>query len=478
MASEPVRINRPLIAHWTFDEPSGGECLDSSASGHHAGPERKQAPGFRRTEGVFGGAVEMAGPHNLRVPGKPQFAGLRKVSFCAWVMPTDLAQYREIFRKEDGDRRVLFSFQDNGTHLALGLNVGGYVECDAEIDPVRLLDGTWHHAAATFDGQWMRVYLDGRQIGALERRGAIVAGGNAPGCIGSSNGGECFQGAMDDLRVYSDALTPEEIALVYRSGLQSVQRHAREMDQRVQSVYKRGASFAETLAGLRLSSANSINIGRLLPQSFYYIASYLSVTRAADDPVVFSVPSGNLGNLTAGVIAQRMGLPVRRFIAASNLNDVLPSFLSKGEYRARAAMRTLSNAMDVGDPSNFPRLFALHGGSLTTMRENLAGIVIDDRRTRETIRDVYARTGYLLDPHGAVGYAAAREFAGIERAGAPVVALATAHPAKFGDAIAEELGFSPPLPAGHRDWAERPHVALELPDTEYASFRAYLVSEA
>ncbi|MBE3072919.1 MAG: threonine synthase [Acidobacteria bacterium] len=236
------------------------------------------------------------------------------------------------------------------------------------------------------------------------------------------------------------------------------------------------AFLDETLAGLRLSSANSINIGRLLPQSFYYIASYLSVTRAADDGVVFSVPSGNLGNLTAGVIAQRMGLPVRRFIAASNVNDVLPSFLANGEYRARSAVRTLSNAMDVGDPSNFPRLFELHGGSLTAMRENLAGIAIDDQRTRETIRDVYARTGYLLDPHGAVGYAAAREFARTRRAGAPVVTLATAHPAKFGDALAEELGFSPPLPAGHQDWAERPNVALELPDAKYVSFRAFLVS--
>ncbi len=250
-ASKPVRVNRPLIAHWSFDEPSGGDFLDSSGNGHHASPERNQAPGLRRTEGVFGGAVELAGPHNLRVPRQPQFAGLRKVSFSAWVMPIDLAQYRELFRKEDGDRRVLFSFQDNGTHLSLGLHVGGYVECDAEIDPARLLDGTWHHCAATFDGQWMRVYLDGKEIGSLERPGTIAAGGNAPGCIGSSSGGECFQGAMDDLRIYADALSAEEIALVYRSGLESIQRFSREMDKHVQAVYARGASFAETLAGLR-----------------------------------------------------------------------------------------------------------------------------------------------------------------------------------------------------------------------------------
>jgi len=234
----------------------------------------------------------------------------------------------------------------------------------------------------------------------------------------------------------------------------------------------------QSLAGLRLSSANSINIGRLLPQSFYYFASYLAVTRTTGDPVVFSVPSGNLGNLTAGVLAERLGLPVQRFVAASNRNDVLPEFLATGRYRARPAVPTLSNAMDVGDPSNFPRLLALHDGSADEMRKNLAGIVIDEQLTRRTIREVHARTGYLLDPHGAVGYAAACEFARALRVPVPLVTLATAHPAKFGDVIAEELGFSPPLPAGHEDWSERPILARELADTEYAGFRAYLLSEA
>ena len=238
-------------------------------------------------------------------------------------------------------------------------------------------------------------------------------------------------------------------------------------------------AFADAaLASLRLSSANSINIGRLLPQSFYYVASYLAVTKTTGEPVVFSVPSGNLGNLTAGVIAQRLGLPIPRFVAASNRNDVLPEFLATGNYRARPAVPTLSSAMDVGDPSNFPRLFELHGHSVTAMRRNLAGFAIDEPTTRRTIRELYARTWYLLDPHGAVGYAAACEFARADEGTAPIVTLVTAHPAKFGDAISEELGFAPALPAGHEGWAGRPILATDLADTEYDSFRRWLLAQS
>ena len=231
----------------------------------------------------------------------------------------------------------------------------------------------------------------------------------------------------------------------------------------------------EALTALGLSSANSINIGRLLPQSFYYFASYLAVTQKTGEPVIFSVPSGNLGNLTGGVLAQRLGLPVARFLAASNRNDVLPEYLATGKYRARPAIQTLSNAMDVGDPSNFPRLLALHGGSVDAMRANLAGYAIDETQTRQTIRDVNARASYVLDPHGAVGYAAACAYGKTSGHDLPLVTLATAHPAKFATAIADELGFSPSLPPGHEDWATRPIVATDLPDAEYDSFRDCLL---
>jgi threonine synthase len=234
------------------------------------------------------------------------------------------------------------------------------------------------------------------------------------------------------------------------------------------------AILDEELAPLHLSSANSINIGRLLPQSVYYVASWLAVAHG-DHPVVFSVPSGNLGNLTAGVLAERLGVRVARFLAACNGNDVLPEYLRTGRYRARPSIATISSAMDVGDPSNFPRLAQLHGEVLEALRARLVGVSVGEDVTRATIREVYHRCGYLLDPHGAVGFAAARRArSDMGMADTPFVVLATAHPAKFGAVVREELGFEPDLPDPWRSWASRPVLSRELGDTAYATFRRNL----
>jgi len=236
------------------------------------------------------------------------------------------------------------------------------------------------------------------------------------------------------------------------------------------------SAFADAdLAPLHLTSANSINIGRLLPQMFYYVSIYLDVAARAGDPVVFAVPSGNLGNLTAGVMAAQMGLPVSRFIAATNVNDVLPEYLASGTFRARPSISTLSNAMDVGDPSNFERLAALHGSSCSRMRGRIHGERVSETDTRAAIRQAYDESGTILDPHAAVAYAAARRF----RAGggaAPVLILATAHPAKFADVIREELGVEPELPDAERGWRDRPLLAVDLPGTSPAAFREFLES--
>ena len=229
--AEPVKapaIDKPLVAHWRFDEDAGLDCLDA-AGRWNASAAPGRGAGLSRADGVHGGAIRFAGGHLLRVPGGPKLAGLPAISLSAWARCAAFQRYNEIFRKEDGNHRVLFSFQERGTILSLGLNVGGYVECDARIDPKVLLDGQWHHCAGTFDGQAMRVYLDGRLIGSLERRGTIAAGGTAPGCIASMNGGECFQGALDDLRIYRAALTAEEVSRLYRSGLTSLAGRAREV---------------------------------------------------------------------------------------------------------------------------------------------------------------------------------------------------------------------------------------------------------
>jgi threonine synthase len=236
----------------------------------------------------------------------------------------------------------------------------------------------------------------------------------------------------------------------------------------------KSALLDPALAGLRLSSANSINIGRLLPQAFYYVSSYLDVTARPGGPVVFSVPSGNLGNLTAGVMAARMGLPVARFVAATNANDVLPEYLESGAFRPRASIPTMSNAMDVGDPSNFARLASIYGSSAALMADEIVGVRVSEGDTRAAIRDAYRRSGTVLDPHAAVAYSAALRFQSATGARLPIVVLATAHPAKFADAIREELGFEPELPEAERGWQARPLLAVDLPEASPAAFKALL----
>jgi len=228
------------------------------------------------------------------------------------------------------------------------------------------------------------------------------------------------------------------------------------------------------LAMLRLSSANSINIGRLLPQTFYYVAGYLDAAAGIGDRVVFSVPSGNLGNLTAGVMAARMGLPVARFVAATNANDVLPEYLASGAFRPRASIPTISNAMDVGDPSNFARLADMYESSAARMGGEIAGVRVSEARTREAIRGAYRDSGTILDPHAAVAYSAAVTFRQATGTDAPIVVLATAHPAKFADVIREEIGVEPELPPAERDWRSRPLLAVDLPDASPAAFSALL----
>ena len=257
--AEPLELDRPLLAYWRFDEDSGTACHDASDHGNHAAPAEGQAAGFTRGEGVFGKALFFSGRHRVQTAaGKPPFGELAEIAFSSWVLPTDLGSseadgtpYREIFRKEDGDDRVLFSFQLDGRYLTLGLNIDGYVELRAAIDPAEVLDGRWHHAAATFDGSTMRVYLDGLEIGSMERPGTIRAGGPAAGHIGSSNGAECFQGGIDELRIYAEALSAEEIAALYHQGRTATDAHYAELREQLEVVYPTEATFSATLAEVR-----------------------------------------------------------------------------------------------------------------------------------------------------------------------------------------------------------------------------------
>jgi hypothetical protein len=240
------RLEKPLLAHWSFDEPPG-LVRDVSGAGRHA----RLGPALETVRGVHGQALHLRGQHALQVRGVSPGRELAGLAFSVWVRPTDLSAFREIFRQECGNR-VLFSFQENGTILSLGLNVGGYVECDAPIQPEAVRDGQWHHCAAAFDGEVMRVYLDGREAGSLARRGTVALQTEAPAFLGSLSGtSEHFQGGLDDLRIYAAALTAEEVAALHKAGAEAQRRRAQELEAGLRAVLETGPSFAGTLAATR-----------------------------------------------------------------------------------------------------------------------------------------------------------------------------------------------------------------------------------
>jgi len=209
---------------------------------------------------------------------------------------------------------------------------------------------------------------------------------------------------------------------------------------------------------LTLTSANSINISRLIPQSFYYAwASLQLVKRFPGRLPVFSVPSGNYGNLTAGVLAKMMGFPIGHFVAASNANDSVTRYLEEGRFEPRPTVRTLTTAMDVGNPSNFSRLLHFFENDFRKMGEEITGISVTDLETVETIQSVYGSCGYIMDPHTAVGFRALEQYRkNNPGAGFPGVVLSTAHPVKFDDAIMTAIDREVPIPDEMKEIMEKP----------------------
>jgi len=225
-------------------------------------------------------------------------------------------------------------------------------------------------------------------------------------------------------------------------------------------------AFADTdlRKRMQLTSANSVNIGRLLPQSIYY---FFAVGQAGEagrtQEIVFSTPSGNFGNLTAGLFAKRAGLPVSHFIAATNVNDIVPVYLESGRYEPRASVTTIANAMDVGHPSNFERMRWLYHDDIDAMRRDITGCRFRDEDVREVIRRVYADRGYLLDPHSAIAYLGLK---GQEGRGAPDgrigILLATAHPAKFAEIVSPIIGRAVEKPPPLAEALARPRHIIRI----------------
>jgi len=223
---------------------------------------------------------------------------------------------------------------------------------------------------------------------------------------------------------------------------------------------------------MALTSANSVNVGRLLPQSVYY---FHAIAQSPEARTV-STPSGNFGNLTAGLLAKRAGLPIDRFVAATNLNDVVPVYLDSGRFEPRASVQTLANAMDVGHPSNFERMAWLYAGDVAAMRKDISGARITDEGVRTAIRDAYARTGYLLDPHAAIAYAAVKQRNGQdEPEGESKIFLATAHPAKFAEIVEPIIGRAVDKPAPLVQALARPRHIVRI-DATYDAVRSILTS--
>lgn len=196
---------------------------------------------------------------------------------------------------------------------------------------------------------------------------------------------------------------------------------------------------------LNLTSANSINMARLLPQSVYYFYAWAQLSNEEKKKAVFSIPSGNYGNLSAGLIAQKMGLPIKHFLACSNANDTVPHYLWKGLFEPKPSVATISNAMDVGNPSNFVRMLHVFNGSHANMSDSISGYAYTDESTRNTIQKTYALTGYILDPHGAVGYMGLIDYQNSHSVTG--IVLETAHPVKFNTTVEEEIGMKVALPS-------------------------------
>ena len=240
-----------------------------------------------------------------------------------------------------------------------------------------------------------------------------------------------------------------------------------------QAIVKSAFLDRELAERLNLTSANSINLARLVPQSFYFIHAASQLPEGIKP--TFVVPSGNLGNLTAGLLAMRLGLPVDHFVAATNRNDVVPEFLRSGEYTPRPSIATISNAMDVGAPSNFVRIKALFDGSWDTIKHHISGMSFTDDQTRAAIRTVKSLYQYDIDPHGAIGWLAAQNWRATHRTSATIT-LETAHPAKFLEVMEAELGANCiEVPERLAILARREKVATLLP-ADPSIFRDWLIA--
>ena len=241
-----------------------------------------------------------------------------------------------------------------------------------------------------------------------------------------------------------------------------------------QSMVKNAFMDEELNNHMKLTSANSINVARFLPQAFYYFNAYARMKALGKaDNLVVCVPSGNFGNITSALFGRRMGLPIKRFIAANNANDVFYNYLQTGEYHPMASLQTIANAMDVGDPSNFARIIDLYGNNHKEITSHISGATYKDEEIRKAMKECYAANGYVLDPHGACGYQALTEQL---QPGETGVFCETAHPAKFKDTVEAAIGAEIAIPERLAAFMKGEKQSVEMPN-DFSAFKQYLMSK-
>ena len=241
-----------------------------------------------------------------------------------------------------------------------------------------------------------------------------------------------------------------------------------------QALVKSAFMDADLNAHMKLTSANSINVARFLPQAFYYFYAYAQMKKQGKaDQMVMCVPSGNFGNICAALFGHRMGLPIKRFVAANNANDIFYNYLQTGKYNPQPSKATLANAMDVGDPSNFARIYDLYKGDHKAITSLISGATYKDEQIRETMRQCHKETGYVLDPHGACGYQALKD---LLQPGEYGVFCETAHPAKFKEKVDDILSTDIEIPARLQVFMKGTKQSVEM-SKDFADFKAYLLKQ-
>lgn len=242
-----------------------------------------------------------------------------------------------------------------------------------------------------------------------------------------------------------------------------------------QKLVKEAFLDKELAEQFNLASANSINIARLIPQSFYFFSAYAQLKKLGK-PLVFSVPSGNFGNLSAGLLAYRMGLPVEQFIASTNLNNAVPRYLETGKYEPVASIETISNAMDVGNPSNFVRMVRFFGDDWNLVGEKISGYFFNDEQTRKSMREIFGNTNYVMCPHTAVAYLGLAEYREKNKSDFTGVFLSTAHPAKFIELVEDTLGKNIEIPERLKSLLKIEKVAVKMKPS-FSEFKSLLMNK-